>query len=195
MQSKLCCSRRHLTFRIVRWLCIRILPYSPLCISLPARIPGAGSRTFVREQCCLKSLLLCTFRCLIGPSVCCRWNCREYRVPPVDTLSMMMISCCPVSSSAALSSTTCDGRCGVAGACPGSTSHCIDTCRRRRQSMFSGGDGSCDSGGAATQRAVAGEKAFASVATVAAALLVRALAVRATASTPAEEDSEYSTFF
>ena len=30
---------------------------------------------------------------------------------------------------------------------------------------------------------------------VAAALLVRALAVRATASTPAEEDSDYSTFF
>eukprot|EP00966_Prymnesium_polylepis_P076287 1768177-Prymnesium_polylepis.1 len=60
---------------------------------------------------------------LMDPSIC-RRNCRVYRVPPVDTLSMVTTMCWPVSSGAELSCTTCDGRCGVDGTCSRSASHC-----------------------------------------------------------------------
>ena len=58
---------------------------------------------------------------VIGLSAYCRRNCCAYRVPPVDTLSIVITACCPVSPGAVLSCTICDGRCGVADACPGCT--------------------------------------------------------------------------
>lgn len=75
---------------------------------------------------------------LMGPSACCRRNCCTYREPPVDTLSIVITACCPVSLGAVLSCTICDGRCGVAGACPGcgSAIHCIDhSCASARPPM------------------------------------------------------------